>query len=126
MLTLRFTNLLAVSGLLATLLACSSDNDIPPFVQQALLDRYTLTSQDSIPEGVTFDLVDTAGDTRGRDLLEDAEEAPVIQLVNQRRERATLNALRGAKNSRPANTANRVRKIARRICGSVISGIEKA
>lgn len=54
--TFRAITTFAVAGTIATLLgACSSDNDIPPFVQQALLDRYTLSSMDSVPEGVAFD-----------------------------------------------------------------------
>ncbi|MBY6113179.1 GspE/PulE family protein [Mameliella alba] len=41
-------------------------------------------------QGVSFDLVEEGGKSRGRDLLEDAEEAPVIQLVNQLLRQAVL------------------------------------
>ncbi len=58
---------------------------------EAVLARlYHSGARDTQAQGVTFDLVDTATDKRGRDLLEDAEEAPVIQLVNQLLRQAVL------------------------------------
>jgi len=47
-------------GFVTLFSACSSDNDIPAFVQEALLDRYTLSSSDSVPEGIAFDPQDRA------------------------------------------------------------------
>lgn len=49
------------SALLLGLLACSDTSDNgSPATQSPLLDRYELSSEDSIPEGVAFDPVDRA------------------------------------------------------------------
>lgn len=58
---------------------------------EAVLARlYHSAKRDGEAQGVSFDLVDDAAQRRGRDLLEDAEEAPVIQLVNQLLRKAVL------------------------------------
>lgn len=58
---------------------------------EAVLARlYHTAKRDGETPGVTFDLVDDGSQKRGRDLLEDAEEAPVIQLVNQLLRQAVL------------------------------------
>jgi general secretion pathway protein E len=50
--------------------------------EQALARRYQQGDQDDSTAGLLFDLEDQDHSARQRDLLEDAEEAPVIQLVN--------------------------------------------
>ena len=73
------------AGLAAPLLT----PDAPGF--EAVLARlYHTNSTEAEGQGVTFDLVDDASQRRGRDLLEDAAEAPVIQLVNQLLRQAVL------------------------------------
>ncbi|KPA19805.1 putative type II secretion system protein E [Shimia sp. SK013] len=59
--------------------------------ERALERLYQSTNAGAAPDdGLSFDLEDNTGTTRQRDLLEDAEDAPVIQLVNQLLRRAVL------------------------------------
>ena len=59
---------------------------------EAVLARlYHGGARDGGEDGLTFEIQDDGAGKRGRDLLEDATEAPVIQLVNQLLRQAVLN-----------------------------------
>lgn len=57
---------------------------------EAVLSRLYHRGDEAGRDTVSFEIEDAAGSKRGRDLFEDASEAPVIQLVNQLLRRAVL------------------------------------
>ena len=57
---------------------------------EAVLTRLYHRGDDAARDTVSFEIEEAAGGKRGRDLFEDASEAPVIQLVNQLLRKAVL------------------------------------
>ena len=76
--------------------------------ERALERLYQAGSDAPADDGVSFDLEEATGPSRQRDLLEEAEDAPVIQLVNQLLRRAVL-ARASDLHVEPTDTGLRVR-----------------